>query len=49
MNILEDTITRCYSEERSLNIVDVLLTAAIDDEIHLDCVFFNCVDDQMCY
>ena len=40
MNIVEDTITRYYSEERPLDIVDALLTAAIDDEIHLDCVFF---------
>jgi len=40
MDVVEDTITCSYSEETPLNIVDALLTAAIDDAIHLDCVFF---------
>jgi len=39
-DIVEDTLTRYYSEETPLNIVDVLLTAAIDDKIHLNCLFF---------
>lgn len=38
--VVENIISRYYSEETPLNIVDVLLTAAIDDTIHLDCVFF---------
>merc|ERR1712238_645985 len=40
MDVVEDIITRQYSEETPLNIVDALLTAAIDDAIHLDGVFF---------
>ena len=40
MDAVEDTISRYYSEERPWDIVDALLTAAIDDQIHLDCVFF---------
>ena len=40
MDVVEDTISTHYSEETPLNIVDALLTAAIDDTIHLDCVFF---------
>merc|ERR1712238_80649 len=40
MDVVEDTITRFYSEERPFNIVEAVLTAAIDDEIHVDGEFF---------
>ena len=38
MKIIEDTIVR-YSDT-PINITEALLTAAIDEKIHLDCVYF---------
>jgi hypothetical protein len=41
--MIEDTFIRCYSsleETPSLNVVEALMTAAIDEDIHLDCVYF---------
>ncbi|OEU10487.1 hypothetical protein FRACYDRAFT_271036 [Fragilariopsis cylindrus CCMP1102] len=38
MKVIEDTLTR-YSDT-PLNIVDALITAAIDENVHLDCVYF---------
>ncbi|MGK3749528.1 MAG: hypothetical protein ACI8RD_001823 [Bacillariaceae sp.] len=45
MKIIEDTIFRYSSSSSSddtpsLNIVEALMTAAIDKDIHLDCVYF---------
>jgi hypothetical protein len=38
MNVIEDTLTR-YSPT-PLDIADALMTAAIDENVHLDCVYF---------
>jgi hypothetical protein len=43
MKIIEDTLIRCYSSSDDtppLNIEEALMTAAIDKDIHLDCVYF---------
>jgi hypothetical protein len=51
MKVIEETISRCYSSSSSsssdnstppptLNIVEALITAAIDENIHLDCINF---------
>jgi hypothetical protein len=43
MKIIEDTYIRCYSsadDTPPLNVVEALMTAAIDDYVHLDCVYF---------
>jgi hypothetical protein len=39
MKVIEDTLTY-YHSGTPLNIADALLSAAIDDGIHLDCVYF---------
>lgn len=39
VKIIEDTLTY-YHSDTPLNIADTLLSAAIDDSIHLDCVYF---------
>jgi hypothetical protein len=39
LKIIEDTLTY-YHSDTPLNIADTLLSAAIDDSIHLDCVYF---------
>ena len=39
VKIIEDTLTY-YHSDTPLNIADALLSAAIDDSIHLDCVYF---------
>jgi hypothetical protein len=48
MKVVEDTLTLCYSSSTvdnsspppPLNIVEALIMAAIDENIHLDCVYF---------
>jgi hypothetical protein len=45
MKIVEETIIRCHSSSDNnntppLNIMEVLITAPIDENIGLDCVFF---------
>ena len=43
IKMIEDTFIRCYSSSDDtppLNVVDALMTAAIDEGIHLDCVYF---------
>ena len=41
---VEDTLIRCYSSSSDdtppLHVVNALMTAAIDETIHLDCVYF---------
>ena len=39
MTGIEDTLTR-YSDSTPLNVVEALITAAIDEDIHLDCVYY---------
>ena len=39
VKIIEDTLTY-YHSDTPLNIADTLLSAAVDDDIHLDCVYF---------
>jgi hypothetical protein len=44
MNIIEDILLDCQSSDDDntgpCNVVDALIAAAIDDNIHLDCVYF---------
>jgi hypothetical protein len=45
IKVVEETLIRCYSSSSSddtplLNIVEALLSAAIEENIHLDCVYF---------
>jgi hypothetical protein len=47
MTVIEDTLTRSSSSSSSLdknntsiNTVEALVMAAIDENIHLDCVYF---------
>ncbi|OEU07300.1 hypothetical protein FRACYDRAFT_251103 [Fragilariopsis cylindrus CCMP1102] len=43
MEVVEDTIAHCYASSDNtptLNIEEALLSAAIDENIHLDCVYF---------
>ncbi|OEU12758.1 hypothetical protein FRACYDRAFT_244031 [Fragilariopsis cylindrus CCMP1102] len=43
IKMIEDTFIRCYSsldDTPPLNVVEALMTAAIDEDIHLDCVYF---------
>jgi hypothetical protein len=44
MNAIEETLTHCYSlsvdDSPPLNVVEALIMAAIDENIHLDCVYF---------
>ena len=43
MKMIEDTFIRCYSSSDDtppLNVVEALMTAAVDEDIHLDCVYF---------
>jgi hypothetical protein len=43
MEAVEDTLIRFYSssdDTSSLNVADALLLAAIDENVHLDCVYF---------
>jgi hypothetical protein len=43
MEVVEDTLARCYASSDNtppLNIEEALLSAAIDENIHLDCVYF---------
>ena len=39
MTGIEDTLTR-YSDSTPLNVVEALMTAAVDEDIHLDCVYY---------
>ena len=43
MKMIEETLICCYSfpdNTPPLNVVEALMTAAIDEDIHLDCVYF---------
>ncbi|OEU12748.1 hypothetical protein FRACYDRAFT_270462 [Fragilariopsis cylindrus CCMP1102] len=43
MEVVEDTLAHCYASSDNtppLNIEEALLSAAIDENIHLDCVYF---------
>ena len=43
MEVVEDTIAHCYASSDNtppLNIEEALLSAVIDENIHLDCVYF---------
>ena len=39
MKVVEDTLTRYAADGTPLHVADALITAAIDGNIHLDCVF----------
>jgi hypothetical protein len=38
--MIEDTCIRCYSSSDDTPVVEALMTAAVDENIHLDCVYF---------
>jgi len=47
MNVMEETLLDCQQRRRSddddtgpYNIADALITAAIEEGVHLDCVYF---------
>merc|ERR1712238_177738 len=40
MGIVEEILTRYHSEGTPLNIVEALMVAAADENIHLDCSYF---------
>ena len=48
MNVMEETLRDCQQRRRSdddndtgpYNIADALITAAIEEGVHLDCVYF---------
>mmetsp|Transcript_5097 Transcript_5097/g.5021 ORF Transcript_5097/g.5021 Transcript_5097/m.5021 type:complete len:90 (+) Transcript_5097:706-975(+) len=40
MNAVEEILTRYHSEGTPLNIVEALMVAAADENVHLDCSYF---------
>jgi len=40
MNVVEDTLTCYHSEGTPLHIIEALMVAAADENIHLDCSYF---------
>jgi hypothetical protein len=40
MKIVDDTLTLHSDTTTPINVEDALITAAIDENIHLDCVYF---------
>jgi len=40
MNVVEEILTRYHSEGTPLTIVEALMEAAVDENVHLDCSYF---------